>query len=91
MRFAALLLVFSGCSFFTPPRILYNNDLIPSAQQASPEDYVVEEDGAITYAIEGLRVKVRVHDRRGIERHCSPRTRTGVFFSTNPLYVRELD
>ena len=65
------------------PRILYSNDLIPSAQQASPEDYVVEEDGAITYAIEGLRVKVESMTDAELNAMFPEDSHRG-FFSTNP-------
>ena len=83
MRFAALLLVFSGCSFFTPPNILYSNDLVPSAQQASPKDYVVEVEGSVTYAIEGLRIKVESMTDAELNAIFPEDSHRG-FFSTNP-------
>jgi hypothetical protein len=83
MRYAILLLVFGGCSFFTPPNILYKNDLVPSSQQADPDDYATEEDGVVTYAIEGLRVRVEPMVDAELNAMFPEDSHRG-FFSTNP-------
>ena len=59
MHLGIMLMLFaSGCSFFIPPTILYKNELIPSSSQGAEEQYIVGEDGSVSYAIEGLRVNV---------------------------------
>ncbi len=57
MRFGICLLLFCGC-IFAPPKILYKSYLLPGSLQAAPDRYAVEEGGVVTYALEGLRIRV---------------------------------
>jgi len=47
-----------GCIIF-PPKIHYNSYMVPMEGGHGGESYRTEEDGSISYAIEGLRLNVR--------------------------------
>ena len=84
MRLAILAILFiGGCSFFTPPAILYQNDLLPSVQQADSERYIVDQDGSVTYALEGLRVRVEPMTDEQLNA-LFPEDSHRELFSTNP-------
>ena len=82
MRFAPCLLLLSGC-IFIPPQIEYNSYLAGRSAQASADRYVVEEDGAVTYSISGLRIRVEYMTDEALNREFPEDSDRGRF-STNP-------
>lgn len=84
MRLAIFAIMFiSGCSFFIPPTILYKNNLLASSQQADSERYIVDLDGSVTYALEGLRIRVEPMTDEQLNA-LFPEDSHREFFSTNP-------
>ena len=77
------LLILGGCSYFQPEAILYSNQLIPSSYQAGEDRYSVEQDGAVTYVLEGLRVRVEPMEDDELNA-IFPEESTRGKFSTNP-------
>ncbi len=51
-------LVFQGCIIF-PPKIHFNSYMEPTETGDGDASYRAEEDGSISYAVEGLRLNVR--------------------------------
>lgn len=78
-----LLLILGACSHFQPESILYRNELIPSSYQASEDQYTVDEDGAVIYALEGLRIRVEPMADDELNA-IFPEESTRGKFSTNP-------
>ncbi|MEE2657861.1 MAG: hypothetical protein VX733_05100 [Candidatus Latescibacterota bacterium] len=78
-----LLFVLGACSHFQPQTILYENDLIPISYQAEEDRYAVDEDGAVTYTLEGLRMRVESMGDAELNA-IFPEESTRGQFSTNP-------
>ena len=82
MRFGFCLLLFCGC-IFVPSQILYKSYLLPNSPQATPDRYAVEEDGVVTYALEGLRIRVEYMTDEALNA-VFPEDSSRGRFSTNP-------
>lgn len=82
MRFGICLLLLSGC-IFIPPKIDYNSFLAGRSAQATAERYVVEDDGAVTYSISGLRIQVEYMTDEALNGEFPEDSNRG-HFSTNP-------
>ncbi len=82
MPFGIFWLLLSGC-FLTPPAILYNSHLVPQAVQASADSYIVEGDGAVTYSLSGLRIRVEYMTEEALNGEFPDDSYRGRF-STNP-------
>lgn len=80
--FAPLLCLICGCSFFMPPQIIYHNDLLPQDSGQGKDVYSVEA-AVITFALEGLRVKVEPMNDEALNALFVEDSAKGQF-STNP-------
>ena len=50
--------IFTGCIIF-PPKIHYNSYLVPAGGSQQDASYTAETDGSVSYALEGLRIRVQ--------------------------------
>jgi hypothetical protein len=82
MRFGICLLLLSGC-IFVPPVIEYNSYLAGRSAQASAEQFIVEDDGVVTYSLSGLRVRVEYMTDEALNAEFPDDSNKGPF-STNP-------
>ena len=86
MKFrVALLLVFvtGGCSLFTPPQMTYRNELLPREGGKVAGGELRLDAGTVTFALEGLRVKVEPMDD-DVLNALFPEDSAKGLFSTNP-------
>jgi len=83
-----ILLLFVGCipqkvrRVFVPPKIIYRSYLTPVVEGGS-DRYTVDEDGTVTYLMEGLRIKVKYMTDEELNAMFPEDSKQGRF-STNP-------
>ena len=84
MRSMAILLpaLVGGCISFSPTLYLYETRLTPIVQQ-DEEARLTREDGSVTFALEGLRIRVEPMIDEALDREFPDDSNKG-FFSTNP-------
>ena len=83
MHYVIGLLLLSGCSVLIPPKILYRTYLTPIAEQGASGQYATDESEAITYSMEGLRIKVEYMTDEALNAMFPEDSKRGRF-STNP-------
>ena len=82
MFFGMGLFLLSGC-IFTPPAIEYSSYLSARSSRDAAERYIVDDDGAVTYALAGLRVRVDYMTDEALNQMFPDDSSRGPF-STNP-------
>ncbi len=82
VMFFGMCLLLSGC-IFTPPMIEYSSYLSGRSSHDAADNYSVDDDGTVTYALPGLRVRVEPMTDEALNQVFPEDSNRGPF-STNP-------